>query len=57
MMTSIDRKDDLVSVQEKLEWVAPQISLMGGTDATEGKPTTFGAEFRAVGGTKEIGPS
>ena len=57
MVTSIDRKDDLVSVQEKLEWVTPQISLMGGTDATEGKPTSFVAEFQKVGGTTEIGPS
>ena len=56
-MASIDRKDDLVSVQEKLEWVAPQISLMGGTDATEGKETFFAAEFRQIGGTAEIGPS
>ena len=57
MMSSIDRKDDLVSVQEKLEWVAPQISLMGGTDATEGKATSFVAEFRKIGGVTEIGPS
>ena len=56
-MTSIDRKDDLVSVQEKLEWVAPQISLMGGTDATEGGKDTFPAEFIKIGGTTEIGPS
>ena len=31
-----DRKD-LVTTQEKLEWVTPQISLMGSVDITNGK--------------------
>ena len=35
-MTSTDRSnDDLVPAQEKLEWVTPQISLMG-AERTEG---------------------
>ena len=36
-MTSSDSNDALVTTQEKLEWVTPQISLMGAKD-TEGKP-------------------
>ena len=43
LMTSADRNDDLVPAQEKLEWVTPQISLMGADD-TEGK-TYAGAEM------------
>ena len=35
-MTSSDRNDDLVTAQEKLEWVTPKISLME-TDDTCGK--------------------
>ena len=36
-MTSADRNyDDFVPAQEKLEWVTPQMTLMG-TDDTEGK--------------------
>jgi hypothetical protein len=35
-MTSTDR-NDLMPAQEKLEWVTPKISLMGGGE-TESKP-------------------
>jgi hypothetical protein len=34
-MTSADR-NDLMPAQEKLEWVTPKISLMGGTGDTAG---------------------
>ena len=51
-MTSADRNDDLVPAQEKLEWVTPQISLMGAED-TEGK----NPETLEVGGTPTSGPS
>ena len=30
-------RNDLLPAQEKLEWVTPKISLMGGAGRTEGK--------------------
>ena len=45
MTSSIHNSNDLVSSQkEKLEWVTPQISLMG-TEYTEGKLATTPTEF------------
>ena len=47
-MTSADR-NDLVTAQEKLEWVTPKISLMGAEETQGGKPTTA-AESTTPGG-------
>ena len=59
-MTSADRNDDLVTAREKLEWVTPQISLMG-TDDTQGKPTIGGDETTVTSQSsvvlEQIGPS
>ena len=46
-MTSSDRNEDLAPAQEKLEWVTPQISLMGAKD-TEGK-VLADSEYKLVG--------
>jgi hypothetical protein len=35
-MTYDGDRNDLVTAQEKLEWVAPQISLLGGAGSTLG---------------------
>ena len=46
-MTSAENRNDLVTTQEKLEWVTPQISLMGASDtekhlgANEAAPSPF----------------
>ena len=54
-MTSSDHNNDLVTSQEKLEWVTPKISLMD-AENTEGKITNpireYTDEFSQV-----IGPS
>ena len=45
MTSSIHNSNDLVSSQkERLEWVTPQISVMG-TEYTEGKLATTSTEF------------
>jgi hypothetical protein len=50
-------RNDLVSAQEKLEWVTPKISLMD-AGASRGKQDT-GAEFSDGNGNKSsyFGPS
>ena len=40
-MTLADDRNELVTTQEKLEWVTPQISLMG-AENTEGKNFYYG---------------
>ena len=59
MTTAADR-NDLVPAQEKLEWVTPKISLMGGRD-TDGKQTHTAESTRivpnCVGGCWIVGPS
>ena len=52
LMTSSDHNNDLVTSQEKLEWVTPKISLME-TDNTEAKP--YGTREISLG--KLQGPS
>ena len=57
LMTSAYDRNDLVTTQEKLEWVTPQISLMG-SQMTEGKDYAF--TERPEGffyGLPAIGPS
>ena len=54
-MTSADRNyDDLVPAQEKLEWVTPQMRLMG-TDDTERKVNPTPEELGGANVTR--GPS
>ena len=36
-MTSAEDRNDRLTTQKKLEWVTPQISLMGAVEVTEGK--------------------
>ena len=36
-MTSAEDRNDRLTTQKKLEWVTPQISLMGAVGVTEGK--------------------
>ena len=51
MTNAEDRNDDLVTAREKLEWVPPQIVLMG-ANATERKPAYWGTEHTTqIGGT------
>ena len=45
-MTSSDRNNDLVTSQEKLEWVTPKISLMDAEDTEGNKNLLRQAEFR-----------
>ncbi|WP_186524833.1 hypothetical protein [Synechococcus sp. SYN20] len=58
-MTSAERNNDLISQQEKLEWVTPKISLMS-ADSTMSKGTKAKAEatvsFPYIG-TLVTGPS
>lgn len=49
-MTSSEDRNDLVTTQEKLEWVTPQISLMGAGD-TEGSKLTFTGELNSATGS------
>ena len=49
-MTSSDRNEDLVTSQEKLEWVTPKISLMS-TVNTEGNKVNFSDETGGPMGT------
>ena len=37
LMTSAEDRNDRLTTQKKLEWVTPQISLMGAVEVTEGK--------------------
>ena len=54
MTSAYDRNDVLVTAQEKLEWVTPQISLMGAGN-TEGKNPDPIETFPAP--TGDSGPS
>ena len=53
-MTSSDHNNDLVTSQEKLEWVTPKISLMEVED-TEGK--IYGSPFEGFTKGAPKGPS
>ena len=53
-MTSDDR-NDLVTTQEKLEWVTPKISLMGAGDTDGALKGPLGSESGGIGGS--YGPS
>ena len=53
-MTSSDSNNDLVTSQEKLEWVTPKISLMEAED-TEGK--IYGSPFEGFTKAAPKGPS
>ena len=58
-MTSADRNyDDLVPAQEKLEWVTPQMTLMGAGN-TDGSKDIWVNEDEGTGsqGTWTLGPS
>mgnify|MGYP001231347786 CR=1 FL=1 len=54
-MTPADR-NDLVTSQEKLEWVTPKISLMR-TEDVEAKERYKAIETFSVGGGDQGGPS
>ena len=46
-MTSADRKD-LVTTQEKLEWITPKISIMGAADTSGGLKITEPFEMSSL---------
>ena len=54
-MTSSDSNNELVTSQEKLEWVTPKISLMDAED-TEGKTNNY-AEGTGIPSKYFDGPS
>ena len=47
-MTSADNKD-LVTTQEKLEWITPKISIMGAVDTSGGLKITEPVEYGRSG--------
>jgi hypothetical protein len=55
-MTSADR-NDLVTAQEKLEWVTPKISLMGAGDTQGGKRVPNVKEVQTFHFSTANGPS
>ena len=55
LMNSPDRNDNLVPAQEKLEWVTPQISLMG-SGKTNGKEIVYVNEIVSAT-SPAVGPS